>query len=423
MRFPEDQIKAAILHPDQIVRDVALQYFTLSFSRDRSIMPMAVQAVEQHGWTEAFHSVGTVQHLPQTDETLLWLVGQLDGAKRLPEFAAARICSILCHADAEVLGRHDSRLMDCKGLDGVSRKVVREKIDLLAVPGPVCWKELEDLCERHKGDKDSQQFEFGRATRLVEAISREGDRHADRVLSVLSQKIEVFEGNPLLWLEIFVATLAGLIRLEAAAPLLVAKLKADDGDFINEECTYALTKIGGAAVEAIATDFHAAPWHYRLYASSALRDMRGENVVATALELFKGQEDWDTQAKFIGTVLANFDPEGLRVAQEFGIDNLPELRREIIATATLTGENFPDLERLRQEEREQQDEGRRRQEWLLSGFQAANKPSVEKFVEEPVVEPFRADEKIGRNDPCPCGSGKKYKKCCLNKEPLNPMSF
>ncbi len=26
-------------------------------------------------------------------------------------------------------------------------------------------------------------------------------------------------------------------------------------------------------------------------------------------------------------------------------------------------------------------------------------------------------EKIGRNDPCPCGSGKKYKKCHINKEP------
>lgn len=23
-----------------------------------------------------------------------------------------------------------------------------------------------------------------------------------------------------------------------------------------------------------------------------------------------------------------------------------------------------------------------------------------------------ADKKAGRNDPCPCGSGKKYKKCC-----------
>lgn len=31
-------------------------------------------------------------------------------------------------------------------------------------------------------------------------------------------------------------------------------------------------------------------------------------------------------------------------------------------------------------------------------------------------EPYVRDEpKIGRNDPCPCGSGKKYKKCCLGK--------
>ncbi len=27
-------------------------------------------------------------------------------------------------------------------------------------------------------------------------------------------------------------------------------------------------------------------------------------------------------------------------------------------------------------------------------------------------QPVQKDRKIGRNDPCPCGSGKKYKKCC-----------
>jgi len=26
---------------------------------------------------------------------------------------------------------------------------------------------------------------------------------------------------------------------------------------------------------------------------------------------------------------------------------------------------------------------------------------------------MKTRQKIGRNDPCPCGSGKKYKKCCL----------
>jgi preprotein translocase subunit SecA len=28
------------------------------------------------------------------------------------------------------------------------------------------------------------------------------------------------------------------------------------------------------------------------------------------------------------------------------------------------------------------------------------------------IEPYRAPVKVGRNELCPCGSGKKYKKCC-----------
>jgi preprotein translocase subunit SecA len=30
---------------------------------------------------------------------------------------------------------------------------------------------------------------------------------------------------------------------------------------------------------------------------------------------------------------------------------------------------------------------------------------------QPVQQVVRGQEKVGRNDPCPCGSGKKYKKC------------
>ncbi len=38
---------------------------------------------------------------------------------------------------------------------------------------------------------------------------------------------------------------------------------------------------------------------------------------------------------------------------------------------------------------------------------AAPRPSV-----TPAGAPAKAAPKVGRNDPCPCGSGKKYKKCC-----------
>jgi len=37
-------------------------------------------------------------------------------------------------------------------------------------------------------------------------------------------------------------------------------------------------------------------------------------------------------------------------------------------------------------------------------FFDGNAPTPKQFV--------RSSPKVGRNDPCPCGSGKKYKKCC-----------
>ncbi|MGI6685707.1 MAG: preprotein translocase subunit SecA [Bacillota bacterium] len=37
---------------------------------------------------------------------------------------------------------------------------------------------------------------------------------------------------------------------------------------------------------------------------------------------------------------------------------------------------------------------------------------TENRSEETVKKPIRKNNQVGRNDPCPCGSGKKYKKCC-----------
>jgi preprotein translocase subunit SecA len=53
-------------------------------------------------------------------------------------------------------------------------------------------------------------------------------------------------------------------------------------------------------------------------------------------------------------------------------------------------------------------------------FEHATAPALDNLVEPPVIakeekvpeQPFvRVGNKVGRNDPCPCGSGKKYKQC------------
>ena len=51
------------------------------------------------------------------------------------------------------------------------------------------------------------------------------------------------------------------------------------------------------------------------------------------------------------------------------------------------------------------------QEDYLCGFATVYK---EKFSRK--ADDIKVDTKIYPNDPCPCGSGKKYKKCCMNKK-------
>lgn len=55
--------------------------------------------------------------------------------------------------------------------------------------------------------------------------------------------------------------------------------------------------------------------------------------------------------------------------------------------------------------------------WENNGF-TPNELSREEYFNsyEQSGKPFiRKKKKIGRNEPCPCGSGKKYKKCCIGK--------
>ena len=49
-----------------------------------------------------------------------------------------------------------------------------------------------------------------------------------------------------------------------------------------------------------------------------------------------------------------------------------------------------------------------------TGTAAATKTVVKKA-------PVRKEKKVGPNDPCPCGSGKKYKKCCMQKDKASGM--
>ena len=50
---------------------------------------------------------------------------------------------------------------------------------------------------------------------------------------------------------------------------------------------------------------------------------------------------------------------------------------------------------------------------ILINLKVVQEPAQEKEpLEVTKIDPKYNGKKISRNEPCPCGSGKKYKKCC-----------
>lgn len=62
---------------------------------------------------------------------------------------------------------------------------------------------------------------------------------------------------------------------------------------------------------------------------------------------------------------------------------------------------------------EANNQSREAMEAAISSDQMKKFEAMAKAWKEAHTQKVRKFDKIGRNDPCPCGSGKKYKNCCL----------
>ena len=440
MRLTELQIKQAILHEDQDVREAAVYYFSRSYSSDPGIMPLAIQAIEQYGWENAFHIFSFMDNLVQTDETVLWLITQIEQqAKANPDDEAGYVDSIrsaLVHADAEILNRHQSEILELVELDDDAGEAISERIWFLSQSPDELWQDLLDACRPYYEEDFTNELDF--AGRIVKALARHPDYSAPQVLSIFADESDQ-TGS---WLELFAIDLAGDLRLKPAVPHLITSLKNQD-DWSHEECYHALSKIGGdSVVQQLADEWQGGDLDLKLSAASILENIHSDLSVHTCLNLLVSETDVELRCSLLHSVLTNFSDEGIEPARQLiftsplDLDVL-EVRSELLTACKLMGKTFAEFEAW-QEDAKNDVEFRRKwyeeyplplddwdegsdDEWDQEFSEDNGDEDFEDeddldLPDEPVVSPttiVRQHERIGRNDPCPCGSGKKYKNCCL----------
>jgi len=63
------------------------------------------------------------------------------------------------------------------------------------------------------------------------------------------------------------------------------------------------------------------------------------------------------------------------------------------------------------QEPDQVKQAEQRRKLDMSKFNTSRNEQGAPDEQKRMVQPVRVEKKVGRNEPCPCGSGKKYKQC------------
>lgn len=444
MRFSESQIKAAILDADVEIRQRATSYFSNSFSTDESVMPLVIEAVEKYGREDAYQLIGAARDLPQTAETIAWVVDELNNAESdQHENYAYNLSMVLLNADPALLVPQESAVLASPCFLPDLRSSFSERLQMLSWDEATCWEKLEAFCEEGKDKQYANEVNLGHAERIVESLARFGLACEGKIHALLSQRIDNYQHHPMKWMEPLAVRLAGRVRMESATPLLIAKLAEDGGDLLNEDCAAALARIGSpAVVEAVAEAFPAAPRHFRIYATGPLENIRTDLAVDKCLRLLRQEKEEYIQMNLAYALLSHFAHEGIEEARRLLVGRTLDfhskgLRQHLIETCTIMGERFPEYDQWRATEIAEKEEHWRRVNELAGDPAGLLQFAVEKLIGKKIKAPpprpaepspppaprqrlalqlhSEKKQKVGRNEPCPCGSGKKFKQCCLRR--------
>ncbi|ASA26573.1 hypothetical protein B9T62_33060 [Paenibacillus donghaensis] len=154
--------------------------------------------------------------------------------------------------------------------------------------------------------------------------------------------------------------------------------------------------------------FSAEGEYFRLYASDVFGKIKLPASEEALLTLLPEEQDLTYATKLAHGLCELGSSKGLPLVEamvEGDYDSgYLSLTKSIYAYCVISSTPHPSLPQWKKElDKEKVRLSRREVEW---NEMAANR------VLKGSPKPYTNPNKVGRNDPCPCGSGKKHKKCC-----------
>ena len=472
-----EAVRQALLSPHEAVRNSASFFFSgcRADGLSADIMKTIIQSVELYG---IIASLGVLESLevPQDETTVLWLSQELSKNHDLEDIRLDNYCyfltEILCQADPKLLMPEMADLPcfseECAGW-------LFKRIELAQTDWETLWQKLLDSWLYDAEDNDDPHFDIDDL--LVEAVSRH-DACNQRVLDWLQRKdVPLDDEDVEDFIPVLLQIVAKNHIAEAKEFVLDGILKSNEF-YLPEGGQEAFASIAEEDDwEMLYSRWKDSPKRH-LWFFDLLTEKPSQRRLEIALDMLRiiGKDisnDW-----LITFLLENYVKESHASIVRFLEEDLvsPEYRCEHAVELVISGIINPDslddfyrwfhfaeenewnlsgLQTQHAEERlrvtysevfdfgddedddddfdeeyyndDDMDDGNENERSIpLSSLSmlrdfTKRQPFTTDFEDDSdddygPPQPYRRTEpQIGRNDPCPCGSGKKYKKCCMEK--------
>ena len=459
MKIGRKERLAALAHQDPFVRNGLLSACLAFHQTDLATTREVMKAVDEFGLEDAYDLVYKLGELELDQEASEWVRGLVEGMDGKSYFGtnATWHCLKWLIAKSPAGFLKESRdWIDAVVPEGREFRlpevedVIAERERLGSLPDEEILRGIEDHLATLGEDTDFADAKIPMMEKMVAGLDGREEQVREKVLDSLKETVPNSDGEFLAsdWDFGVWVLAAGHLKIEEAVPFLLEGMKVD-WDWLNEEIPLRLAMIGtGACLEQTAKFYEECfegPDEFdflRLFLGNVFGYVESPLSAKLAMELLKSERDDYNRVKLAEAVAIQLDGESmeaaLKVFQESpGDPERRHLARYFYTHALLTGEERSEmkswrtlLEKDAEELRELTHLGYRKgsmmdqminqmglpsekaPEWLsdLSRSDGQRLASTVTYSgETPYV---REEKKVGRNEPCPCGRGKKFKKCC-----------
>ncbi|MGM0841761.1 MAG: YecA family protein [Bacillota bacterium] len=388
-RFVE-RVEPYFLSDDPFVQRYAIEMLEDTYLPEGDTFLTGLKAVDRGPVSEYSSPIlPNLLYLPLSEEGFNEVLNRLDVMSKKDNNRLFYI-QFITNASTELLTTYGKEVKQYVGEEQLQKV---EKLPSLTIEE--LYMALADVMV-YLDEHEFNQALYDHGKRIIKELVKKGGIESCEVQNGLQNNIDDekffgFEG-------IYNVYMAGEIQEESVVPQLVNLFKnEEEGDFLFEETANTLVKIGTdlvvREVENIA--LYGNTYFYSLDVLGRIKTKEAEKAL---LRLFDQADDLTAKTIIADNLCRHLSTDAIpRIEDliETGYeDGLLCLEESLYVNCVMNGVQHPRLPEWRH---------------LLEVLE------LEMLNEPPAQspQPVLSDEKTGRNDPCPCGSGKKYKKCCL----------